>query len=60
MISGQSYDRRNMPARRALRSLIRTAPLLRPHLHDLVEETVDRVIDTISFIAIPRSSVEMN
>ncbi|HZZ47746.1 MAG TPA: helix-turn-helix domain-containing protein [Pseudonocardia sp.] len=38
-----------MPARRALRSLIRTAPLLRPHLHDLVEETVDRVIDTISF-----------
>jgi hypothetical protein len=38
-----------MPARRALRALIRAAPLLRPHLHDLVQETVDRVIDTIPF-----------
>ncbi|GAA5174335.1 helix-turn-helix domain-containing protein [Pseudonocardia eucalypti] len=38
-----------MSARRALRSLIRIAPLLRPHLHELVEHTVDRVVETIPF-----------
>lgn len=49
MASGKSYDRRGMPAREALRALIRAAPLVRPHLPDLVELTVNRVIDTIPF-----------
>jgi hypothetical protein len=38
-----------MSARQAFRALIRAAPQLRPHLHELVEQTVDRVVETIPF-----------
>ncbi|HEX4250761.1 MAG TPA: helix-turn-helix domain-containing protein [Pseudonocardia sp.] len=38
-----------MSTRRAFRVLVRAAPLLRPHLDTLVEQTVDRVAGTITF-----------